>query len=110
MHQKMKRNLQEIYRAYPFLQGMTAKEAREHLLAYEKMKVDLSFEDNRLVISGEELNLPLIISVRLNDGTSIESGKFNSYEVVKVPGVSDIYSIKLSESVSEIPITRERGR
>jgi hypothetical protein len=90
----LNQNLEKIYEAYPFLEGMTAKEAKQRFLSYNDSTVNVNYMGNSIIITGDRLVSPTVVLVRLNEGEKLQTGSFGDYEVAKAGDIEGLYTVK----------------
>jgi hypothetical protein len=102
----LKQNLKRIYNAYPFLEGLTAKEAKQKYLSYMDSTVNVDYKEEEIIITGEKLVSPTVVLVRLNEGTRLKVGKFSGYEVAQVEDIKGLYTVKTTVGKTVLPVER----
>lgn len=106
LKKELEENLENIYGAYPFLQGLTAKEAKQRFIAYTDSKVKVDYKENEIIITGEKLVSPTVVLVRLNEGGRLATGKFPGYEVAQAGEIEGLYTVKTTIGTTILPIER----
>ncbi|RSL34830.1 DUF2194 domain-containing protein [Salibacterium salarium] len=98
---QMKAGFEEIFATvdnlYPYLQDLTAAEAREKLLQYEKSNVEVTYTDQSIVIQGDGMVKPFSLLVRLNKNQSLETGTFSFGTIDEMNEKAGLYQITMTE-------------
>jgi hypothetical protein len=100
--EKMFKHVQE---AFPYLEALKSSDIREKLIAYQQAKLQIRYTDTSIYISGENMVLPSLFVVRVEDGKELDLTKASSgVEITKMKEATGLYLIKLTQPQVEIPI------
>ncbi|WP_027955765.1 DUF2194 domain-containing protein [Halobacillus kuroshimensis] len=101
MRQSYEDMLHYIHDHYTHLKGMRQTDATKKMKQYQASVIDVTYQDDQVVVQGENLLSPSTILVRVNSG-SLETGSFD-YGVVESLGESGtLYQVTLNQPYAEI--------
>lgn len=89
---------------YPYLDSMTQAQATERMKSYQASNVDVMYQEDRIVIQGEDLLEPSTMMLRVEKGTSIETGNFDFGSIEAYGDSGTLYRLTLEEPQAEIPL------
>lgn len=89
---------------YPHLDSMTQAQATERMKSYQGSNIDVMYEEDRIVLQGENLLEPSTMMLRVEKGTSIETGSFDFGSIEAYGDSGTLYRLTLEEPQAEIPL------
>lgn len=97
--------LTEVDEKYPILMPYRATDAGAYMERYLQGNVQISYGKDFIEISGENMPSPINVSVQLEEGQEITSGKSADYQAYHTHETLPIYQIKATNLPIVIPIT-----
>ncbi|WP_377946431.1 DUF2194 domain-containing protein [Alkalibacillus flavidus] len=87
---------------YPYLESLTQSNATEKMIQYQESDISVSYEEDNIIIAGENILSPTHLFIRVEEGKSIEEGS-HSFGTVEEYSVG-LYKITMQEPRADIPL------
>ncbi|SDX39920.1 DUF2194 domain-containing protein [Salimicrobium album] len=92
---------------YPYLEAMTQSNATKKMKSYQESELTVSYKEDRIVITGDEILKPSEFLIRLENGKFLNEGKYSYGSVDELS--EGLYRVTVKEPEAEILI-KERGK
>ncbi|MCA1022176.1 DUF2194 domain-containing protein [Halobacillus litoralis] len=106
MRQSYEDMLHYIHDHYTHLKGMRQTDATKKMTQYQASDIAVTYQDNQIIVQGDELLSPSTILIRVNDG-SLETGSFEGGDVKAFGESGTLYQVTLKQPYAEFKIKDE---
>ncbi|MFK3959808.1 DUF2194 domain-containing protein [Guptibacillus hwajinpoensis] len=104
----MKTNLEAMLKKtndfYPYLEPLTQHNGLLKYKKYEEASIDVTYEEDHIHVSGEDLLNPSTMLIRVQEGKRIETGSFPYGEVSLLSKEGSLYHLTLTKPEADLPI------
>lgn len=96
-----------IHETYPHLEALTQYDAYRKYELYQQATIEVAYTDDTIEINSRSILTPSTVLVRLEPGTSLETGTF-AFGTVRPFGASGtLYQVELTDSYASLAIKEE---
>ncbi|WP_421381623.1 DUF2194 domain-containing protein [Bacillus salacetis] len=104
LRKSFEENLKKLSEYYPYLEPLTAQEARNKMVKYQEGEINIRYSDQFIYITGDEILNPSHLLVRIEEGKMLDTGEFDFGTVNRLKDSEDIYVVELKEPEAKLEI------
>lgn len=107
MKQSFEGMFETIHETYPHLEALTQYDAYQKYELYQQATVEVAYTDETIEINSRSMLTPSTLLVRLQPGTSLETGTFAFGNVRAFGDSGTLYQVELTDTYASLTIKEE---